>query len=396
MQDLKKDSESGRKKRIYQVAKELNISNEALIEFLQKNKFKARNHMALLTPDMLDLVYDQFKLAVPDTETESDFRRKIQEKRKEEEAHMKAVRQEIDEVLELSKTQVLEEAEEPVREKTGRGRSGRKAVRPEAKVGAEPAEEELKKAKARKKQGPEEPVRVAIKETPASGKKPVVKTDIAGEKTAPKKEEKPKRHLKRRPPGEAEETEGGPEVSDDKKWHKKDKFVKYGVAEDVEGAGVRRRRRKKKRKKAAVKIDEKEIEAQIKETFAKMGDTTRRKRYKKEKEVEEVEVDGRNILQTTEFTSVSELANLMNVPANEVIQSCMTLGQLVTINQRLDRDMITMVADEFGYEAEFLTEYGVERVEQQAEVEDAGKLASRPAVVTIMGHVDHGKTSLLD
>ena len=397
MQDLEKNGESGRKKRIYQVAKELKISNEALIEFLQKHKFKARNHMALLTPEMLDLVYDQFKVTVADVETESDFRKKIQEKRKEEEAHMKAVRQEIDEVIELSKTQVLEEAEEPAVEKTGRGKAGRKAVRPETAEEAKPTAEELQKAKGRKKpvQETEEPVKAEKKEAPSAAKKPVVKIEAAAEKPAPKKDEKPKRHLKRRP-GEGEEFEGEVEVSDDKKWRKKEKFVKYGIPEEVEGAGARRRRRKKKRKKAAVKIDEKEIEAQIKETFAKMGDTTRRKRYKKEKEIEEVEVEDRKVLQTTEFTSVSELANLMNVPANEVIQSCMTLGQLVTINQRLDRDMIIMVADEFGYEAEFLTEYGVERVEQQAEVEESGKLEHRPAVVTIMGHVDHGKTSLLD
>ncbi|MDA0747587.1 MAG: translation initiation factor IF-2, partial [bacterium] len=118
----------------------------------------------------------------------------------------------------------------------------------------------------------------------------------------------------------------------------------------------------------------------------------RRRRDEDDDETEETEI---KIVKVNEFTTVGELANLMEVPATEVIKQCLLMGMMVTINQRLDMDAIMLVADEFGAEVQELEEYA-EEVLESPEEDSPEDLKPRPPVVTIMGHVDHGKTSLLD
>jgi translation initiation factor IF-2 len=154
---------------------------------------------------------------------------------------------------------------------------------------------------------------------------------------------------------------------------------------------VKGRRKKPEKTK---ETDQKAVKESVKRTLAKLEITRRSKRRKRKEEAEEVE-EARNVVKLPEFSTVADLAQHLGVEPTEIIQRCLNLSLMVTINQRLDADTITMIADDYGYLVEFVETYTQEILTEKKKARPE-RMVHRPPVVTIMGHVDHGKTSLLD
>jgi translation initiation factor IF-2 len=385
-----------KKKKIYQLAKELNISHDTLMEFLQKKGHPVKSHMSVVEDEVMGTILGHFK---KEKESAEKHHRKIQTLR-ETRKPVTPERKEAEKKEVEKKTAVKRKVEKPPSEKI------------EPPVVEKPTAEEPRRVIT------EEQVQTPSGEEIMPQVEPTVEKPVVPEAKPTPSERvarkviglkiKGKIDLEARQgetePEEASQAEGvaSTTLEDQKKKKKKKRKIVVGQTEEVDELDVKKKKRKKLRHR---EIDQEEVDEAIRRTLQEIeehpvdvrGALKKRKKREREEREERLQQEmerEKTRVRVTEFVTVNELANLMSVNVADVIKKCIDLGLMVSINQRLDKDTITLVSDEFGFEVEFLSE--IEEDVAVGRVEVAESLKPRAPVVTIMGHVDHGKTSLLD
>ena len=412
--------------KISKAAKDLNVGIPTLVEFLKKNNQNVENGLnSRITDEQYDMLVKEFKTD-KDLKSKSEQQFSSRQKEKAKPASQPKP-EEIKTVIEpISKPKVVGKID---LDNAGKPKPQEQQPEPEKK----PEQAKVEAAKPSipapvnekpKKQAPEKSANKSIQMN-ADGTEIItvvqqiaapkivgkINLDEINQQTRPKKKTKDEKR-KERILKEKERTTSGNEQKKKRKRIGKEKIDIENSSnqmpqskDDNQKRNAKNKDRQKPKRHIKPEVSDEDVQKQIKETLARLTNKPQKKsaKWRKEKreayeerereEAEMVKAESK-VLRLTEFVTANDLALMMDVPVNKVIATCMSLGVMVSINQRLDAETINIVAEEFGFKTEYVSAEVSEAITEEADKEE--DLRQRPPIVTVMGHVDHGKTSLLD